>query len=218
MKTKLLKVCGVLGMAGLYLLLAMSANAAEPAKIALCHVPPSTPTNTQLIQVGSNGGALDAHLAHADWLATDAICEDNIDDNNCDGSPDTQIENNYNCVVQTGDADATCDNGECVVPAPLLTCPCWDRYTQQQILFILEAVATPPDPACSITPTLAWAFDNVSTEAVGIIGRADGPDGRPGCLFNQGRPRAFRVLTPTQGEQCRAEVASIINSPLSWCP
>ena len=61
-------LCGV----GFCLLLATAANAAPPAKIDVCHVPPGNPENVQLIQVGAKGGSLEAHLSHGDRIP---ICQ-----------------------------------------------------------------------------------------------------------------------------------------------
>ncbi len=102
------------------LLLAAAANAAPPDKIDVCHVPADTPENIQLIQVGANGGALEDHLSHGDWLVSEEMC-DTIADNNCDGVAGTQDEDDADCEARL-DAGATCVLGECV-PAPVL-CPC----------------------------------------------------------------------------------------------
>ena len=95
------------------LFLATSTNAAPPVKVNVCHVPADNPDKTQLIQVGSKGGALADHMSHGDWEATDAICEDDISDNNCDGAEDDPNADNYDCVLQTGNANAFCDNKAC---------------------------------------------------------------------------------------------------------
>jgi len=120
MKTKLLKVYGVLGMAGLYLLLAMSANAAKPAKINICHAPPGNPENTQSIWVGIKGDAVTDHVAHGDWLVLESEICDSIADNNCDLVPGTQEENDASC--DDGDpntADSCNAEHECVNTIPL---------------------------------------------------------------------------------------------------
>ena len=122
MKSNSLKSYGALAVAGFCLLIGLAANAAKPTRIAVCHVPADTPANTQLIEVGSNGGALADHLSHGDWEATPAICEDDIADNDCDGNVDDPDAENYDCVIQTGNADATCENNECIEPPA--TCPC----------------------------------------------------------------------------------------------
>ena len=110
-----LKNGGVLGVAGLYLLLSAGAQAAKPAKIDICHAPPDNPANTQLIQVGSKGGASDDHLSHGDWLATAAMC-DAILDNDCDGQPDDTALDDADCETQLG-TGAVCDAGQCIIPS-----------------------------------------------------------------------------------------------------
>jgi hypothetical protein len=115
MKRKLPRIYGLTGLVSLCLLLAMDANAAKPAKIALCHAPPDNPANTQLIQVGSKGGASDDHMSHGDWPATAAMC-DSIADNDCDGLPDDTALDDANCEAQLG-AGAVCDVGACIIPS-----------------------------------------------------------------------------------------------------
>jgi hypothetical protein len=114
-KTQLSQIYRLLGIAGLYLLMVVGANAAQPAKIDICHAPPSNTANTQLIQVGSKGGATDDHLSHGDWLATAAMC-DSIVDNDCDGLPDDTALDDADCEAQLG-AGAVCDAGTCIIPS-----------------------------------------------------------------------------------------------------
>ncbi len=128
----------VLGMA---ILLIPAANAAKPGKIAVCHAPPGNPENTKLIEVGARSNAVNSHLAHGDWLATAAVCADDIDDNNCDGIADDPDADNYDCVILTGNADATCLDRVCIEPPPEVSCPCW---TEEE----LDALSLNDDSLC----------------------------------------------------------------------
>jgi hypothetical protein len=96
--------------------LAMTSAQAAKAKVDVCHVPVETPEDYKLKSVSGNGGAVAEHLLHSDWLVTPPICEDAIADNNCDGIADDPDALNYDCVVLTGNADATCDANVCVEP------------------------------------------------------------------------------------------------------
>ena len=128
-----------LATAGLYLLLAMGAQAAQPAKIDICHAPPDNPANTQLIQVGAKGGAADDHLSHGDWLSTAAMC-DAIADNDCDGLPDDTALDDADCEAQLG-VGSVCSSGECSIPTVTYSeyfeenvsygsgTPQWDNWT-----------------------------------------------------------------------------------------
>lgn len=92
---------------------AAGANAATPAKIAVCHAPPSKPQYIRLIQVGSKGGALQDHTSHGGWLVTRAKC-DAITDNDCDGAPN-QAADDEECAATLG-TGATCMAGMCEPP------------------------------------------------------------------------------------------------------
>ncbi len=115
MKSIMIKGYFTLAVTSVFLLFAANAYAGQPGKIDVCHVPADTPDNTQLIQVGSKGGALADHLSHGDWEVTEPICEDDIADNNCDGVMDDPNAENYDCVLQTGNANAFCDNKVCFI-------------------------------------------------------------------------------------------------------
>lgn len=113
MNNRIFKAYGVLGVAGLCLLLSAGANAAKPAKVDVCHAPPGNPENIQHIRVGSKGRALAAHLDHGDWLVTEEMC-DVIADNNCDGMPDLRADD-ADCAATLG-AGASCMAGICEPP------------------------------------------------------------------------------------------------------
>ena len=122
----------VLGIAGFCLLLATAANAAPPAKIDVCHVPPDTPENIQRILVSAKGGALDDHLSHGDWLVSEEMC-DAIADNDCDGIPGTPVQDEASC--DDSNPDTTVD--ACVATS------------------CLNCDVTSPSKACAIaSPTL----------------------------------------------------------------
>ena len=113
MNKQSIKVYGVLGVAGLCLLLSAGASAEKPAKVDVCHAPPDNPENIQYIQVGSKGGALADHLAHGDWPVTEEVC-DAIADNNCDGSPDPYADY-VSCMAILG-VGSYCMAGVCEPP------------------------------------------------------------------------------------------------------
>jgi len=113
MNNRIFKACRVLSLAGLCLLLSAGANAANPAKVNICHAPPDNPENIQRIQVGSKGNSLVNHLGHGDWLVTEETC-DAIADNNCDGMPDPRADD-AGCAATLG-AGASCVAGICEPP------------------------------------------------------------------------------------------------------
>jgi hypothetical protein len=102
------------------LVLGPAAGAMPPNKVAVCHVPADTPDNYKARSFPDKGGVIADHLSHGDWLVTDPLCEDDIDDNNCDGVADDPNALNYDCVIQTGNADATCENRVCIEPDPAI--------------------------------------------------------------------------------------------------
>jgi hypothetical protein len=98
-----------------------SVVSANPIATDVCHIKAggaetacNAPTNNSNIL--SLGGSVTNHLSHGDWLVTEPICEDVIEDNNCDGLPDDPNALNYDCVVNTGNPDAICDNQICIEP------------------------------------------------------------------------------------------------------
>jgi len=113
MNNRIFKAYGVLGVAGLCMLLSTGINAANPAKVDICHAPPDNPENIQHIQVGSKGNSLANHLGHGDWLVTEETC-DVIADNNCDGMPDLRADD-AGCAATLG-AGASCVAGICEPP------------------------------------------------------------------------------------------------------
>jgi hypothetical protein len=102
-----------------------STYATKPAKIDICHAPPDNPINTQLIQVGSKGGAVDDHLSHGDWAVTEALC-DTVLDNDCDGTPDDSAATDADCDDQKPGTTDSCntDTGMCFNES-IIVCPCW---------------------------------------------------------------------------------------------
>jgi len=113
MNNRIFKANGALGVAGLCLLLSTGVNAANMAKLDVCHAPPGNPENIQHIQVGSKGRALAAHLKHGDWLVTEEMC-DAIADNDCDGMPDLRADD-ADCAAVLG-TGASCMAGICEPP------------------------------------------------------------------------------------------------------
>jgi hypothetical protein len=100
--------------------LAMTSAQAAKAKVAkanvnVCHVPVETPEDYKLKSVSGNGKAVADHLLHNDWLVTPPICEDAIDDNNCDGIADDPDGLDFYCAVLMGNADATCEADVCKI-------------------------------------------------------------------------------------------------------
>lgn len=122
------------------------ATAAPTGKVDICHKPGKHNQRILSINLEKDG---EKHFGHGDHLKTDAICEDDIADNNCDGMVDNQAENNYNCVIQTGNEDATCDSGTCVEPPQ--GCPCWD----EDILLRISTYHT----YCAVSTVWAAMFD-----------------------------------------------------------
>jgi hypothetical protein len=98
-------------------LLLGSTASAKTNTVNVCHVPIETPSLTKLKPLKEGSAALADHLAHGDWRVTAPICEDTIVDNNCDRVADDPDLLNYDCVVLTGNADATCENQACIEPA-----------------------------------------------------------------------------------------------------
>lgn len=113
MNNRIFKAYGVLGVAGLCMLLSTGINAANVAKVDVCHAPPGNPENIQHIQVVSNDRALAAHLDHGDWLVTEEKC-DAIPDNDCDGMPDP-LADDADCAAMIG-TGASCVAGICEPP------------------------------------------------------------------------------------------------------
>ncbi|MFC1778548.1 5'-nucleotidase C-terminal domain-containing protein, partial [Pseudomonadota bacterium] len=117
MNNRLFKLYGVLGVAGLCLLLAPGVNAGmkvkkdKAVKIDVCHAPPGKSLNIKPIHIGSK--AVRAHLNHGDWLISEEMC-DAIADNDCDGAPDP-VADDADCAaaIITG---ATCVAGICEGP------------------------------------------------------------------------------------------------------
>ena len=175
----------VLGIAGFCLLLATAANAAPPAKIDVCHVPPDTPENIQRILVGANGGALDDHLTHGDWLVSEEMC-DAIADNNCDGEADAAADD-ADCTSQFG-AGATCAAGVCVDPDPLLTCPCWAGSTVSALALVIDDTARSSDAGAQREGLLCDARYFATTGSVedgaAISEASNGNGDIPGIGFN----------------------------------
>ena len=110
------------------MLLGTAANAAQPDKTLVCHVPEGTPDNIQIIEVGSKGGALVAHILHGDWEVTAPMC-DQFPDNDCDGMPDDSADNDADCDDGDDGTIDSCDTGECVFEEIEVACPCADIYT-----------------------------------------------------------------------------------------
>jgi len=99
-------------------LLLGSTASAKTNTVNVCHVPTETPSLTKLKPLKEGSAALADHLAHGDWRVTAPICEDTIVDNNCDRVADDPAALNYDCVVLTGNVDATCENQVCIEPGP----------------------------------------------------------------------------------------------------
>jgi phosphodiesterase/alkaline phosphatase D-like protein len=86
----------------------------KPHKIDVCHVPKATPDNLHIINISTNGNALNTHLSHGDWEATAEMC-DAIPDNDCDGEPDP-VADDADCVAINGGSGWTCQIGICNSP------------------------------------------------------------------------------------------------------
>ncbi|MDH3690980.1 MAG: alkaline phosphatase D family protein, partial [Gammaproteobacteria bacterium] len=113
------KITASVVMLGMAILLSPAAYAAKPGKIKpdkidVCHVPESTPDNLHIINISTNGNALNAHLSHGDWEATAELC-DAIPDNDCDGEPDP-VADDADCVAINGGPGWTCQIGICNSP------------------------------------------------------------------------------------------------------
>jgi hypothetical protein len=132
MNNRLFKLYGVLGMAGVCLLLATGASAANLGKVDICHAPPDNPENIKHKRIGSK--ALTAHLNHGDWLVTSEKC-DAIADNNCDGVPDAPASDDADCVAQNGEG-YTCEAGACLPPPePPLTGKCTGKLQEVVVIW-----------------------------------------------------------------------------------
>ena len=193
-------LCG----AGFCLLLATVANAAPPAKISVCQPPPGDPENTQLIQVGANGFALEAHLAHGDWMASEEVC-DAIADNNCDGVAGTQAEDDASCNDDDPTTDDSCVAVACV---SVVACPCdFSSLT----LAVGSWTATPTKDILSQT---CFPTNNAPAQANRKTARIDGPNAGAICRAQVDGVITLDAsgLTNAQLNACAADLDTFANA------
>jgi hypothetical protein len=97
-------------------------------------------------------------------------------------------------------------------PATTLACPCWNNYTDQQLLSLLNAVPVVGSPLCASTLngallspdngiTLVYASNSINACRL----RLNGQD-----------TNLLMPLTQEQADQCLAEAVSFIPR-ISWC-
>jgi hypothetical protein len=155
--------------AALVLFTSTSAMAGE-AKVDICHM--SDAHSWHLITVAES--AVPAHLAHGDWLPSEEVLFDEVD-NDCDGvvdefEPDL-IMWNLATGIQDGDLASVWLEGIEIPPTFLLTfveweyLDAWDPAYTCTVPFTFEMTAGTADPdawfdwVLALTPSTAW--DNV---------------------------------------------------------
>jgi len=92
-----------------------------------------------------------------------------------------------------------------------LACPCWDNYTEQQLVSALNAPAI-QSKFCAETSDLVMAVANNGTG--GILFASSTTNS---CrLYLNGQDKMFSGLQPEVGSQCLLEAKTLFPQ-ISWC-
>jgi len=95
-------------------------------------------------------------------------------------------------------------------PAPLLACPCWDTYSEQQLVSALNAPII-QEKFCAATPDTVIAVANNGAEILFASSTTNS------CrLTLNGQDKMLSGLQPEVGSQCLLEAKTLFPR-ISWC-
>lgn len=185
-------------------------------------VPGSDPLTINLSDVFADGSTI-CIAAHAVVYDPTLAGDDPGNLTGCDFSDDGEVteEEAFECSEETAWADGTAFDGkswatwfEFTTGEPLLTCPCWNTFTENGLVAALNA-ETITQPFCQVVAQQAIAID-----ALDFIPYFDGIRFTNSCQltltgFSKGYATGF--ITPEEGESCYAEASTILPQ-LNACP
>jgi len=155
--------------------------AMEETKVGVCHVVGDG--GAHLINI--SGNAEPAHRAHGDARPGELVPND------------TSLQ-----------FDAECRQVPRPVPVALLACPCWNKYTEANLVSLVTAVSGNPwclksDSFVSISADQAVSTLVYAT-SMGL------------CALKLNGANVVNYLTPQDANQCLAEAKALVPS-ISWC-
>lgn len=149
--------------------------------VQMCHV--TGDGGVHMISI--NGNAEPAHRAHGD------------------ARPGEVVPGNDTLVF-----DADCQAVQRQAPVPLLSCPCWNTYTQASLLSLVTGVVGTPSCLRSSNYVSLSPDQGVTRLYVTTSGW---------CQLKTGAQNLFLGLNAAGATACMAE-ANAVASSISWCP
>lgn len=108
-------------------------------------------------------------------------------------------------------------DSEChqVVAATPLACPCWTKYSQRQLVTLLNAAPVEPGttPSCRVSP---FVLATNQTTAL-VFASSSSVYGFACTLALPGQATVRLGLTPDPANQCVSEATAVVQQ-ITWCP